>query len=70
MRSLTAYGFGVVIVLAALNGMAWHVGNARLHELNVFFAGFVLGGRIFRLGSTNIVGSLLCRGFYQSLHAA
>lgn len=43
MRTLTAYGIGVVIVLAVLNGMAWQVGMPRLHSLNVFSAGFVLG---------------------------
>jgi hypothetical protein len=26
-----------------LNGIFWLVGNSRLHELNVFSAGFVLG---------------------------
>jgi hypothetical protein len=44
MRTLTAYGIGVVIVLAILNGIAWLVGTPRLHGLNVFSAGFVLGG--------------------------
>jgi hypothetical protein len=43
MRTLTAYGIGVVIVLAVLNGMAWKAGMPRLHSLNVFSAGFVLG---------------------------
>lgn len=43
MRTLTAYGIGVVIVLAVLNGVAWQVGMPRLHSLNVFSAGFVLG---------------------------
>ena len=43
MRTLTAYGIGVVIVLAALNGIAWRAGMLRLHGLNVFSAGFVLG---------------------------
>lgn len=43
MRTLTAYGIGVVIVLAVLNGMAWKTGMPRLHSLNVFSAGFVLG---------------------------
>lgn len=43
MRTLTAYGTGVVIVLAILNGIAWQAGMLRLHELNVFSAGFVLG---------------------------
>ena len=43
MRTLTAFGIGVVIVLALLNGMAWQAGTARLHSLNVFSAGFALG---------------------------
>jgi hypothetical protein len=43
MRTLTAYGIGVVIVLAVLNGIAWQAGMARLHSLYVFSAGFVLG---------------------------
>jgi hypothetical protein len=43
MRTLTAYGIGGVIVLAVINGMAWHVGTLRLHNLNVFSAGFALG---------------------------
>jgi hypothetical protein len=43
MRKLTAYGIGVVIVLAILNGIAWQAGTPRLHGLNVFSAGFVLG---------------------------
>lgn len=43
MRTLTAYGIGVVIVLAVLNGAAWQAGNPRLHAINVFSAGFVLG---------------------------
>jgi hypothetical protein len=43
MRTLTAYGIGVVIVLAVLNGIAWQTGMARLHSLNVFSAGFALG---------------------------
>jgi len=33
MRTLTAYGIGVVIVLAVLNGIAWQVGAPRLHSL-------------------------------------
>jgi hypothetical protein len=32
-----------VIVLAILNAIAWQAGMARLHSLNVFSAGFVLG---------------------------
>jgi len=43
MRTLTAYGTGVVIVLVVLNGIAWQTGMPRLHSLNVFSAGFVLG---------------------------
>ena len=43
MRTLTAYGIGVVIVLAVLNGIAWEAGMPRLHSLNVFSAGFSLG---------------------------
>ncbi len=43
MRTLTAYGIGVVIVLAALNGIAWQAGMPRLYSLNVFSAGFGLG---------------------------
>ena len=45
MRTLTAYGIGVVIVLAALNVIAWQAGmpRLRLHSLNIFSAGFVLG---------------------------
>jgi hypothetical protein len=43
MRTLTAYGIGVVIVFAVLNGIAWQAGMARLHSLNVFSAGFVIG---------------------------
>jgi hypothetical protein len=44
MRTLTAYLIGVVIVLAVLNGLAWQSGMPRLHSVNVFSAGFVLGG--------------------------
>jgi hypothetical protein len=33
----------VVIVLAVLNLVAWQMGLPRLHSLNVFSAGFVLG---------------------------
>jgi hypothetical protein len=43
MRTLTAYGIGVIIVLAILNSVAWRAGTPPLHELNVFSAGFVLG---------------------------
>jgi hypothetical protein len=43
MRTLTAYAIGVVIVLAVVNAIAWQAGSPRLHGLNVFSAGFVLG---------------------------
>jgi hypothetical protein len=43
MRTLTAYGIGVVIVLAVLNAIAWQTGSLRLHGINVFSAGFTLG---------------------------
>lgn len=43
MRTLTAYGIGVIVVLAVLNGIAWKIGTPRLHGLNVFSAGFTLG---------------------------
>ncbi len=43
MRTLTAYLIGVVIVLAALNGIIWQLGLPRLHNVNVFSAGFTLG---------------------------
>ena len=43
MRTLTGYGIGVVIVLAALNLIAWQVGTPRLHNINVFSAGFAFG---------------------------
>ena len=42
-RTLTSYGIAVIIVLAILNAIFWWVGSRRLHELNVFSAGFVLG---------------------------
>ena len=61
MRTITAYGIGVIIVLAILNGIFWLVGSPRLHSLNVFSAGCVLGmlGIIFRLGWMDIAGWLL-----------
>ena len=43
MRTLTAYVIGVIVVLAVLNGVAWQAGLPRLHSLDVFSAGFVLG---------------------------
>jgi len=42
-RTLTGYGIAVIIVLAVLNGFVWRAGTPRLHDLNVFSAGFVLG---------------------------
>jgi hypothetical protein len=41
MRTLTAYGMGVVIVLALVNGMASR--NASVAQHDVFSAEFVLG---------------------------
>ena len=54
MRTLTAYGIGVIVVLAVLNGIAWKIGTPRLHGLNVFSAASPLGcsGRTFQLGLT------------------
>lgn len=43
MRTLTSYFIGVVIVLAALNGITWQLRLPRLHDVNVFSAGFTLG---------------------------
>jgi pilus assembly protein TadC len=43
MRTLTAYGIGVVIVLAVVNFIAWQAKMPRLHSLNVFSAGFAFG---------------------------
>jgi hypothetical protein len=43
MRTITAYGIAVIIVFAILNGIFWLVGNPKLHDLNVFSAGFILG---------------------------
>jgi hypothetical protein len=43
MRTITAYGIAVIVVLAIINGIAWRTGAPRLHGLNVFSAGFVLG---------------------------
>ena len=42
-RTLTAYGIAVIIVVAILNGILWLVGSSKLHDLNVFSAGFGLG---------------------------
>lgn len=43
MRTLTAYAIAIVIVLGLLNALAWLSGTPRLHDLNVFSAGFALG---------------------------
>jgi hypothetical protein len=43
MRTLTAYGIAVLIVLAILNGVSWLVDTPRLHGLHIFSAGFALG---------------------------
>jgi hypothetical protein len=43
MGTLTSYGIWVVIIHAALNGIAWLIGSPLLHDLNIFSAGFVLG---------------------------
>ena len=67
MRTLTAYGIGVIIVLALLNTIAWQGGMPRLHSVNVFLPGLSLGCSVrpLRLGFTGIaappdsIGSLL-----------
>jgi hypothetical protein len=41
-RTLAAYLSGVM-VLAILNGLAWHAQSPKPHDLRVFSAGFVLG---------------------------
>jgi hypothetical protein len=43
MRTITAYGIAVIIVLAILNGIFWLSGSYRLHNVNIFSAGFILG---------------------------
>ena len=43
MRTLTAYGIGVVIVLSVINGIAWDEHLPRFHSLSIFSAGFTLG---------------------------
>jgi hypothetical protein len=42
-RTLTGYGFAVLVVLAILDGTAWFVGAPRRHSLGIFSAGFALG---------------------------
>ena len=42
-RTLTACGIAVIFVFAILNGIFWLIGNPKLHDLNVFSAGFILG---------------------------
>ena len=41
--TLTGYAIAVVIVLAILNLVVWLKGSPKLHDINVFSAGFVLG---------------------------
>ena len=41
--TLTSYGIWVFVIHASLNGVAWLVRSPRLHEINVFSAGFILG---------------------------
>ena len=44
MHTLTGYGIAVILIFATLNGIVWLLGNPpRLHGLNVFSAGFILG---------------------------
>lgn len=43
MRTLTAYGIGVVVVLAILNAAGWLVGTAKEHSVAIFSAGFIFG---------------------------
>ena len=43
-NTLTAYGICVILVFAALNGIGWLAWSPpRVHSLNVFSAGFILG---------------------------
>jgi hypothetical protein len=42
-RTLTGYGFAVLVVLAILNGTTWFVGAPRRHDLGIFSTGFALG---------------------------
>ena len=44
MRTLTAYGVGVIVVLFLVNILDWTAGGARQYGLSVFSAGFILGG--------------------------
>jgi hypothetical protein len=43
MRTITAYGVAAATILAFLNVVMWRTGNHRLHDLNMFSVGFVLG---------------------------
>jgi hypothetical protein len=43
MRTLTGYGIAVVVVFAVLNGVTWRIGSPRLHDVNIFSVGFILG---------------------------
>jgi hypothetical protein len=43
-RTLTGYGIAVIFVFAAINGIGWLIGSPpRVHDLNVYSAGFILG---------------------------
>ena len=42
-RTLTAYLFGILAVLAIYNGFAWFKDVPSQHNIAVFSAGFVLG---------------------------
>jgi hypothetical protein len=65
MRTLTAYGIGVVIVLAVLNGFAWQAGNPGLHAINVFSAGFVVFSAGFVLGALGTYIAAWLYGYRQ-----
>jgi hypothetical protein len=43
MRTLTAYAIGIFLVLGLANFFGWEIGAPRLHGLNIFSAGFMLG---------------------------
>jgi hypothetical protein len=43
MRTITGYGIAVVIIFAIINGVAWVAHDPRVHDVNIFSAGFVLG---------------------------
>jgi hypothetical protein len=54
MRTLTGYGIGVAIVLAALNLIVWQTATPKLHDINVFSCGFMLG----------VIGTCIAARFY------